>query len=263
MTRQDISDFTLEQYLLNELSPVRRAEVERRLREDSSLQSKVEALRRSNEEILQRYPAAQFIAKLAAQKQRSTPIRVGAPQNYRWSVFNQGLVAVFSIVMVLAMGIVLRELIEAPQVDDGVRLKGLEPSLILYRRNAQGVVQLAANDHAAAGDQLQVQYQAAGFAYGVIFSIDGRGALTVHYPQQRQVSGALQGGGIVSLDFAYQLDEAPHFERFFFIVSADSFSLDTILAQAQQLAQDPAMARVTELDIPANWRQWSMVVVKE
>ena len=49
--------------------------------------------------------------------------------------------------------------------------------------------------------------------------------LTVHLGNGDKAV-ALEPGKMTTLPFAYKLDNAPHFEKFFLLTSADAFSVD-------------------------------------
>ena len=65
---------------------------------------------------------------------------------------------------------------------DGIRLKGVKPDLLLYRKRASEVEQLSDSSVAYTGDLIQIFYRAAGKPFGVIVSVDGRGTVTRHLP---------------------------------------------------------------------------------
>jgi hypothetical protein len=49
-------------------------------------------------------------------------------------------------------------------------------------------------------------------------------------------AASLQQAGVVSLEFAYELDDAPGWERFYFITAAVPFDVDAVMAAAHRLA---------------------------
>lgn len=55
--------------------------------------------------------------------------------------------------------------------------------------------------------------------------MDGNGVLTVHLGNGSG-SIALEPGKMVTLPFAYKLDDAPHFEKFFLMTSRNTFAID-------------------------------------
>src|SRR5262249_17390764 len=103
------------------------------------------------------------------------------------------------------------------------RIKGQKPALALYRRTAAGSEALANGSLAHQGDVVRVGYRAAGHAYGVIFSIDGRGTVTMHLPPSGDRAPPLEPKTRVLLDAAYELDDAPLWERFYFVAGDTPF----------------------------------------
>ena len=75
--------------------------------------------------------------------------------------------------------------------------------------------------------------------YGVIFSIDGRSALTMHYPYRKGQSPLLTAGRRTFLSEAYTLDDAPLFEIFFLVASREPLNTEDVLETARELAKEP------------------------
>lgn len=126
--------------------------------------------------------------------------------------------------------------------DDGTRFKGLEkglePGLALFRRTPQGAEPLLPGATVRAGDVLRVSYRPGGFAYGAIFSVDGNGSVTRHWPVKGETAGALERGETL-LPGAFELDAAPDYERFYLIVSERTFDLNPVL-ESLHLQKPPA-----------------------
>ncbi|MBN1838324.1 MAG: hypothetical protein JW820_20865, partial [Spirochaetales bacterium] len=108
----------------------------------------------------------------------------------------------------------------------------------------------------------QLGYVAAARAYGVILSIDGRGVVTLHFPVGSTGAGELEREGESLLPFAYELDDAPGFERFFFVTGPEPFAVDSVLEAAERLAADPEQARQAPLILPGELEQVSMMLKK-
>ncbi|MFP2928788.1 hypothetical protein ACLESO_27045 [Pyxidicoccus sp. 3LG] len=142
------------------------------------------------------------------------------------------------------------------------RIKGLEPQLVVHRQAAAGPERLTEGAPAAAGDVVQLAYVAAGRTHGVILSVDGRGAVTVHAPDVGTQAAALAPSGTHSLPRAYELDDAPGFERFFFVASEAPFDVEPVLAAARALAQGPA-AHTAPLSLPEGLTQVSFTLEKQ
>lgn len=124
---------------------------------------------------------------------------------------------------------------------DGIRLKGVKPDLLLYRKRASEVEQLADSSVAYTGDLIQIFYRAAGKPFGVIVSVDGRGTVTQHLPASGARAVRLVQGDPVPLDYSYELDDAPKWERFYFLTADMSFDVRDV---AQAAKDGPDSLRV-------------------
>jgi hypothetical protein len=120
-------------------------------------------------------------------------------------------------------------------VHGGTRSKG-DARLLVHLQSEDGTVELHDRDEASTGDTLQLSYLAADEHYGVIFSLDGRATLTLHLPES-------PGDAVVlakdkqALPSSYQLDDAPKFERFYFITASEPFSTAQVLEAAAAAAK--------------------------
>jgi len=251
-----MSDRTLERYLLSELPEDEMEEVARAVDQDPDVAARLEALRRSNAEILERYPPSMMAARIrdrwdAAEKAEQARLQ----SRWRGLAFALPGAALAALLLVVLL----------PLQQESTRLKGLEGSLALHRKSGTGIEALADGARASAGDVIQISYVAGGARYGAIFSIDGRGAVTWHLPlglRPRAESPQVQPGGEVPLGAAYELDDAPGFERFFLVTSDKPFPLDRIDAEAKRLAADRAGAREGSLRIARGLAQASFLLVK-
>ena len=72
-------------------------------------------------------------------------------------------------------------------------------------------------------------YNAGNKEYGVIFSVDGNGNITRHFPENSWQAEALEHDfSEIPLDFSYELDNAPDFECFIMVTSKQQFTLDDL-----------------------------------
>jgi hypothetical protein len=153
--------------------------------------------------------------------------------------------------------------------DEETRIKGDSlrgPRLLVYRRRGRegGAERLASGARAAPGDLLQLAY-AAGDAglHGVLLSIDGAGRVTQHLPEEgARLAPALPAPREIKLPSAYQLDDAPGFERFVLVTAPEPFPVATVLGAARELAAQGEAARARPLALPAAFRQTSVVLDK-
>jgi hypothetical protein len=138
---------------------------------------------------------------------------------------------------------------------------------LLYRKEGQHAAQLHPGSEAQAGDLIQLGYVANGQRYGIIVSIDARGGATLHFPLSPGASTALQRGGSILLDRAFQLDDAPAFERFFLITADEankaSLSVDNVLELASTLAKSGPAAESALLPLPSGLHQESFLLRKK
>lgn len=104
-----------------------------------------------------------------------------------------------------------------------------EPQIKLYRQKGHEIQALKNGDFAHSGDIIQITYNAGSDEYGVIFSVDGNGNITRHFPENSWQAAKLeQRPDETPLDFSYELDNAPDFECFVMVTSKKQFSLEDI-----------------------------------
>jgi hypothetical protein len=253
MKKRRVPDILIEQLLLGEL-PEAKA---RQLRHDPLVRARVEELQASNREILERYPPEVMGKRIGWRLEKQTPPPV---RPVRWTLARLAPVAGFAALLIAA-GVSLATL--APWRGEVTRVKGGRPHLVIYRKTDAGAEALAAGSGIRAGDVLQIGYVAAARKYGVIFSIDGRGGLTLHFPATPAASSLLEAEGETRLEYAYQLDDAPGFERFFLVTADRAPAIAEVLTAGRRLASDPRQARQASLALPAGLEQWSVLLAKK
>lgn len=271
---QEIPDFFLEQLMLDELSQEKKAE----LLKDPRTAHRLQELEESNRQIRERYDFGAFAQKLAEMpgepekiptEPRVLPfvgseVSSGKSRRIRFLSITAPVLAAAAALLIVVLPLVNNPAAPGSEIPDGsVRLKGLEPQLNIYRKKGSAVELLKPNQKVASRDLLQISYQGAGKRYGTIFSIDGNGFVTLHYPESPSQSPELTQGGEVPLDFSYQLDDAPGFERFFFVVSDSYFSVTQVLNSAALLAGSFYDARDGELTLPEVCESESILLIKE
>jgi len=111
------------------------------------------------------------------------------------------------------------------EVENGTRIKGLDARMEVWKKTGDSAVQMSNLDEAREGDEIQLRYSVPEKCFGLLFSMDGNGTLTMHMAEGNRAI-ALEPGKMTTLPFAYKLDNAPKFEKFFFLTSRDSFELD-------------------------------------
>jgi hypothetical protein len=217
----------------------------------------LESLRASNQEILAAHPPAVLAAQIqrAVRRRETASLPKGPLFRIRPLLVMGSGMALAAAVLFVSVGQprVRGDVADLPEV---TRAKGLEPRLRVHWRTSSGEILVLSDRHAlAAGDEVQLEYLVPEQMYGVIFSIDGRGAVTRHLPFDGDEAVLLTPGRAVSLDQSYRLDDAPRFERFFLVVSDRQFPLSVVEEALAQVASDGETAplRLPEGVSYASW----------
>jgi hypothetical protein len=246
------SALLLERYHLGEVTAEERAALEAALAENAGLAASVAELEQSDRDIFRRYPRTVVFPEKAR----------NVLKKRRFPVLGWGLCAA-ALLLIAALPVLIRlrppagpaDLPSGP-VPLADRIKGnaggCDPDgsfaeLSIYLKSAgpgPEEAELADGLVLHEGNTVQLAYTVSGGAerYGVIFSIDGRAALTVHYPYDAGQSTRLVTGRRVALDEAYTLDDAPDYEIFFLVVSGRPLEVREILQSAAELAREPDKA---------------------
>jgi hypothetical protein len=264
-----VPDLLLERHRLGEMPETERARLDRMIEQDADLRARLEQLEGSDAEIQRRYPPAWLAERVRQQlKERGrSPERRRSGWRPRWPV-PAALAVAAAVLVVLAPRVAGPPFIgpgSAPEdvVDSTDRLKGSQPSLSLYRKTAGGSEALADGSLARAGDVIRIGYRAAGRAYGVIVSLDGRGTVTLHLPTSGGIAARLRREGIVLLDHAYELDDAPRWERFVLVTSDAPFEVGPVRDAARRAAVAAASTPgAPPLDLPAALEQFTFSLQK-
>lgn len=255
-----IPDWKLERLALGELPETESAPLRSALLSDPEASERYEALLRDNARTLEQLPpegVAREVHRRAAIVGRADAARAsvssGASRPSWFVPLGAGLAIAAVVALVSVQTLRTRELsVTAPasvEAPEETRIKGQTPGLHIYRKNANGQVEaLTPLAAAAPGDVLQLRYQAAGQGFGTIVSIDGRGAVTLHWPEREGTSGKL-GSGEISLPHAYALDDAPGFERFILVTADEPFAVTDVLDAARGIATRPGDARGSPLPL--------------
>jgi hypothetical protein len=235
-----ISAFLLERYKLGEVSAEEKLLVENALARDVSLADSLAALQRADLDFWRRFPREEFFPKDAG-KRRARFAGVKGLRRVHPAVW--GLCAAAVILVVTIPIFVMRN--SAHQMPDD-RMKGasaeessIELNVYLRGKTAGEGIKLADQADIHSGETIQLTYRVqedASERYGVIFSIDGRASVTMHYPYSIWQSTQLVSGRAVPLDEAYTLDDAPDYEIFFFVVDDEPVETENILNDAKHLA---------------------------
>ena len=240
------NDALLERYVLGELDAERTERLRLLAASDAGLRARIIALGASDAAILERYPVdamARAIrkrppagAERSASDTRSGRTKTGRTKTRSLSSLIDAALAparlrlAAPVFALLICGVFLL----ARQGQNGatdVRLKGAESGLAIFRKTRTGSELLPPRSAARPGDTLQVFYHSRRAVYGIVFSVDGAGAITMHYPEAEGPAPALQIGDMLPLPHAFRLDKAPRFERFYLVTAPRPFSSEGLLSR--------------------------------
>ncbi len=259
----------LEHLVWDDLSPERRREVEAGLNTIDDLPKRLDALRQDDKETLVKLPAEAVMAEVERRLAALPADRARQPRRRTATARWARAAAACAAVLLTTWG--AYHWASAPSThpttpaegDLGtVRLRG-EASLTIHRKLPGGTERLKDGHRVNPKDLLRVGYNAAGAPHGVIISVDGRGSVTLHHPDDPNGETVLQTGGAVLLDRAFELDDAPSFERFFLVTSADPMSPAQVVDAGRHLAHKGRDARTAPLALPKDLTQTSLILHKE
>ena len=278
MANNKIPGWILEKYLLGELPDTELEKITNQLKNDPNLRAEIERLKVSNKDILNKYPADSMVPGILnrcnkEKNYRENDVGVIAARPTFFKRMLQFSPAFASLLVIFFIGLQIfksgdnSSKATEPGVQESTRrVKGSPevkpvPHLIIHRKG-NNIEVLEKGSRAQAGDLLQLAYAAAGEAHGVICSIDGNSTVTLHFPEKKNDFTALMQKKKVLLANAYELDDAPGFERFFFITSETEIDVDDILKRAKALANDSHRAKTDNIRLPHSFKQFSILIIK-
>ena len=224
---KQISDFKLERYLLGELPEVEMAALRKREAEDELFAARVKMMREEGERFLAENPFSALEDKLENDQrsvERSLWLRVTAVLVVAFGIFsvvvlNRQTDIVNDTSATSGMDVAMAD------VDNGTRIKGMTAGLEVWKKMGDSAVQMVNLGEAREGDEIQLRYRVPQKCFGMLFSMDGNGTVTMHMGEGNRAV-ELEPGKMTTLPFAYKLDNAPKFEKFFLLTSGEMFEFD-------------------------------------
>jgi len=264
-----VPDWMWERYLLDELPGKKRRQLAKMLEQDPALRDRLQKLRLADRQVLSAYPPERMIPEILKRAALDKP-RPATPRRWRLAWAAAPALALAVLLLLILPPLIQRRLETsgAAGSEEYIGTKGggvfprALPGLQVYRRDGERSVLLRDGGRVRAGDLLQVAFIPAGQTHGVILSIDGAGAVTLHFPATEESDTALPGGSRVFLPRAYELDDSPGFERFIFVASGGPLPVAAILEKAWALAGDRGRAATGSLDLAGDQRQYSLLLRK-
>jgi hypothetical protein len=272
---REICALALEQFLLGELSGEEREHIREMAAKDPGIARRIREIEDSNRAFLSRFPAAGAVAQIesrAAREQSVAEATRGRPAR----PFRKVLLALSPA---LAAAILLLVFLQPWRKSgtgsghseippDAIVIKGSplidlnKTQLLVYRLHNQRVELLKNWQVARFGDLLQLAYVSAGESHGMIFSIDGRGGVSLHFPRDEHGSTALARHQKSALPEAIELDDAPGFERFFFLTSDFPIDVAKLLKMAGEFSRNFQKAGHAEFTPPNGVSVYSIMIQK-
>ena len=264
MENNRVSNFMLERYRLGELLPEDRKALEEAFAADENIRSRLIVLDESDRKLRNRYPV-EFLDRGVCQALPDKLLESSHPPKMRFSGRWKGLPArlpkqgKIAAVILLCFALPLVFFLRVQNQAEGHGIPG--PARELSTDRAKGAVlshaelsvylksdsEILLSDQAVLGEgnTVQLAYTAPfGECYGVIFSIDGRSEVTMHYPYRTGQSPLLVSGKRTFLSEAYTLDDAPFYEVFVMVVSDKPLNVEAVLLEAQGIAKTEDLASV-------------------
>ena len=236
-----IPDWKLERFLTGDLPEEEMNKLRELEANDAVFANRVKMLREDNKAILSKLPFETLAANLgtdaagnaAKNAPRFTLVKFAAAAMF---VFAVALVAFFAqsetSVMNERVGSDVANVngsqntqVALAENESDTRIKGLDARMEVWKKTSAGIVQLNDLDSVGEGDEIQLRYAVPEKCFGLLFSMDGNGALTLHMGDGVKAV-ELAPGKMNSLPFAYKLDDAPYFEKFFFVTSPKEFAVE-------------------------------------
>ena len=243
-----IPDWKLERFLTGDLPEEEMNKLRELEANDAVFANRVKMLREDNKAILSKLPFETLAANLgtdAAEEGRANlgTVTETAP---RFTLVKFAAAAMFVFAIALVAFFAQRETsvmnervgsdvasvggsqntqVALAETQSDTRIKGLDARMEVWKKTPAGIVQLNDLDSVGEGDEIQLRYAVPEKCFGLLFSMDGNGALTLHMGDGVKAI-ELAPGKMNSLPFAYKLDDAPYFEKFFFVTSPKEFAVE-------------------------------------
>ena len=241
-----IPDWKLERFLTGDLPESEMREIRELEATDAMLAQRIKLLREDNKAILNKLPFEAVADRIAKAKDIADAAEAKkVASSFRFLKFASAAVLVLAVALVALMtqretvvtggNVAGGDVAQArnaqntqvalAETPSDTRIKGLDARMEVWKKTEAGIVQLQDLDEAREGDEIQLRYAVPEKCYGLLFSMDGNGALTLHMGDGEKAV-ELAPGKMNSLPFAYKLDDAPYFEKFFFVTSPKEFAVE-------------------------------------
>ncbi len=296
MKINQIPELYLEQYLLGELPENLSKELDELILKNPLLKKRISELKKSNEDILSAYTVESMMPLISEKSglRRTTQSDTGNEfkrqsdgnksshgiaaaftgsvkkiadvisliSSRRYALSIASAAALLIIIVFMTPGI-KNTFNTGAVIDNDVRIKGLDSKLLLYRVKGKNIEELKNFDTACKGDVIQLGYIATGdYRFGIIISIDGRGVVTRHLPDDMKTGAQLVKNKRTLLNRSYELDDSPSFEKFIMILSTDPINISEVTEKAKKLAINSTNAVNGLIESGKNSVEYSIIIKK-
>ena len=264
MPNKNIPDYFLERYILNELPENKKNEIDEILQGNPEIKNRIETIKKSNADILEKYPAKIHSSRIIEifnldKKNKKNAQGAGKAKKNK---FLMPYIA-FAAAVIMAIIFIPGQFLNENKIEI-TRLKGMEAGLFVYSKKNNKETLLKNNSSARENDLLQLAYVSTEYLHGVILSIDSRGVVTLHYPDTQNSSTELVLHKKILLKKSYELDDAPDFERFFFIMSRTKINVDKVIIEAETFSkQSSHIVSKENIKLDNKFKQISFTIKKE
>ena len=244
-----IPDWKLERYLTGDLPESEMREIREMEATDEIFAGRVKMLREDNRAILKKMPFEWLSEKMegrGASLNSASLNGAGNVVNFKFVKLAAAAALVLAVVSVALFS--QREIVPVQSTDgdrvmdvamadaaftgdnafgdaSDTRIKGLDARMEVWKKTGDSAVQMSNLDEAREGDEIQLRYAVPEKCYGMLLSLDGNGTITMHMGEGNNAI-ELAPGKMTTLPFAYKLDNAPKFEKFFLLTSRNAFSVE-------------------------------------
>jgi hypothetical protein len=272
---KEICGLDLEQFILGELSENEREQIGEKIATNPEIAQTLKEIEMNNSDFLKRFPASRVVPEIKSRCDWRHSPAVKAPAS-PLSFFKRRLL-ILSPVLAAAICLLVflhpwrkvkTEIALYDAAPDSTLVKGSplvnlnKTQLQVYRLHNQRIEMLQDWQSAKIGDLLQLAYVSAGESYGMIFSIDGRGGVSLHFPKQELGSTVIECHKKIPLPEAIELDDAPRFERFIFLTSDFPIDVIQVMKLARKFSRDSQNASQATFIPPKGMNQCSIIIKK-
>lgn len=245
-TEEHVSDWTLERLILGELPAAQVDRLRARAALDAALQARIDALVADDARTLAAMPPAESAAAITRRRHLSKVARMAAaPSNpsrwHGWAVIGApallaaGLAGLWMrSAPVEVPGAAERGVVDEPRLGERAKGGARGPqSLSVFRKRGELLERLSDGGTARAGDLLQVAMRSETAQRCAVVSVDGGGTVTRHLPEEGDTPLTVNPGEAPQSAHAYELDDAPRYERFVLACGAAPFAVGALVRAVQ------------------------------